>query len=86
MPSGRLKCVLRKHTQPVYAVAFSPSGHFVATGSFDKYVHIWNTHDGALVKSYKGTGGIFEVCWNRTGDQVAACFSSKNVVVLDFRM
>lgn len=86
MPSGKTLFTLNKHSQPVYSVAFSPTGKYVATGSFDKSVYIWSTGDGSLVKSYKGSGGIFEVCWNKTGDQVAACFSSKNVVVLDLRM
>eukprot|EP00884_Botryococcus_braunii_P016585 jgi/Botrbrau1/360/Bobra.110_2s0018.1 len=85
IPTGQQLLALTKHTQPLYSVAFSPSGQLIATGSFDKFVHIWDTHNGSLVKSYKGSGGIFEVCWNRTGDQVAACFSSKTVVVLDLR-
>ena len=33
-------------------------------------VHIWSTQNGQLVHSYKGTGGIFEVCWNSKGDKV----------------
>ncbi|MEQ2206608.1 hypothetical protein XENOCAPTIV_000570, partial [Xenoophorus captivus] len=79
---------LTKHQEPVYSVAFSPDGRHLASGSFDKCVHIWNTQvnreffskyykrarspvvscctsclqTGALVHSYRGTGGIFEVC------------------------
>lgn len=34
---------LTKHTEPVYSVAFSPDGKFLASGSFDKCVHIWST-------------------------------------------
>lgn len=34
---------------------------------------------GALVHSYKGTGGIFEVCWNSTGDKVGASASDGSV-------
>lgn len=34
---------LTQHTEPVYSVAFSPDGKFLASGSFDKYVHIWST-------------------------------------------
>lgn len=34
---------LTKHTEPVYSVAFSPDGKFLASGSFDKCVHIWAT-------------------------------------------
>uniref|UniRef100_A0AAR2M4H6 LisH domain-containing protein n=1 Tax=Pygocentrus nattereri TaxID=42514 RepID=A0AAR2M4H6_PYGNA len=34
---------------------------------------------GALVNSYRGTGGIFEVCWNSTGDKVGASASDGSV-------
>lgn len=36
---------------------------------------------GALVHSYRGTGGIFEVCWNATGDKVGASASDGSVSV-----
>lgn len=38
------KCIhtLTRHQEPVYSVAFSPDGKFLASGSFDKCVHIWN--------------------------------------------
>eukprot|EP01114_Cavostelium_apophysatum_P015750 TRINITY_DN4359_c0_g1_i1.p1 TRINITY_DN4359_c0_g1~~TRINITY_DN4359_c0_g1_i1.p1 ORF type:complete len:473 (+),score=84.69 TRINITY_DN4359_c0_g1_i1:179-1597(+) len=75
---------LTKHLDPVYSVAFSPNGEFLASGSFDRCLHIWSVKDGSLVKTYKGSGGIFEVCWNSKGDKVAACFSNNTVCVLDF--
>lgn len=102
---------LTKHQEPVYSVAFSPDGKHLASGSFDKCVHIWNTtvsvrfrlekvnrdgsialeslmfsfaplfQTGALVHSYRGTGGIFEVCWNSTGDKVGASASDGSVSI-----
>ena len=76
---------LTRHKEPVYSVAFSPDGKFLASGSFDKCVHIWSTDTGKLVHSYKGTGGIFEVCWNSRGDKVGASASDGTVFVLDLR-
>lgn len=40
---GTYLYTLTKHTEPVYSVAFSPDGKFLASGSFDKCVHIWST-------------------------------------------
>ncbi|XP_056320746.1 F-box-like/WD repeat-containing protein TBL1X [Danio aesculapii] len=76
---------LTRHQEPVYSVAFSPDGKFLASGSFDKCVHIWDTASGSLVNSYRGTGGIFEVCWNSVGDKVGASASDGSVCVLDLR-
>jgi transducin (beta)-like 1 len=87
------KCLysLTKHSDPVYSVAFSPNGEYLASGSFDRCLHIWSVKDGKLVKTYHGSGSIFEVCWNAAGDKVAACFSNSitedfTVCVLDFRL
>eukprot|EP01102_Stenamoeba_stenopodia_P009779 TRINITY_DN289_c0_g2_i8.p1 TRINITY_DN289_c0_g2~~TRINITY_DN289_c0_g2_i8.p1 ORF type:complete len:476 (+),score=45.89 TRINITY_DN289_c0_g2_i8:339-1766(+) len=82
---GSCLFTLTKHSDPVYSVAFSPNGEFLASGSFDRCLHIWSTKDGSLVKTYRGSGGIFEVCWNNTGDKVAACFSNNTVCVVDVK-
>ncbi|KAK1317660.1 Protein SPA1-RELATED 3 [Acorus calamus] len=77
---------LEAHRQPVYAIAFSPNGEYLASGSLDQCIHIWSVKEGKVVKTYTGNGGIFEVCWNREGDRIAACFSNSTVCVLDLRM
>jgi WD40 repeat protein len=56
---------LAKHSEPVYSVAFNPAGDLLASGSFDKCLHIWSVKDGTLIKTLKGGSGIFEVAWNR---------------------
>ena len=83
--TGACKHSLEKHTEPVYSVAFSSDGKLLASGSFDRCLHIWDVRSGGLVKTYKGHGGIFEVCWKES-NKVAACFSNNTVAVLDVRM
>ncbi|KAJ7966560.1 F-box-like/WD repeat-containing protein [Quillaja saponaria] len=83
---GRLLYSLNGHRDPVYSVAFSPNSEYLASGSMDKCLHIWSMKEGKIVKTYVGNGGIFEVCWNKEGDKVAACFANNIVCVLDFRM
>ncbi|XP_071913354.1 WD40 repeat-containing protein HOS15 isoform X3 [Coffea arabica] len=82
---GRLLCSLTGHREPVYSVAFSPNGEYLASGSLDKSVLIWSLKESKIIKRYTGNGGIFEVCWNKEGDKIAACFANNVVCVLDFR-
>ncbi|KAK8716642.1 hypothetical protein V6N13_043947 [Hibiscus sabdariffa] len=83
---GKLLYSLNGHRDPVYSVAFSPNGEYLASGSLDKSMHIWSLKEGKIVKTYTGNGGIFEVCWNKEGDKIAACFANNTLCVLDFRM
>merc|ERR1712032_501371 len=84
--TGKSCHVLDKHTDPVYSIAFSSDGQYLASGSFDRCLHIWSVKDGSLIKTYRGNGGIFEVCWNSQGTKVAACFANHIVSVIDVRM
>jgi len=47
---------------------------------------LFSFQSGQLVHSYKGTGGIFEVCWNSRGDKVGASASdgSVSIVFIEF--
>jgi len=82
------KCIhdLAKHEDQVYSVSFSPDGSYLASGSIDKNLYIWSVQDGSLIKTFKGEGSVYDVSWNIEGDKVAACFASKTVCVVEFRM
>lgn len=43
---------LKGHTGAVYAVQFSPCGRYVATGSFDKSVRIWDATAPTEVRAH----------------------------------
>ena len=79
MDKGTCLHTLRKHTDPVYSIAFSPDGCYLASGSFDKWLFVWSVQDGSLVRQNRGSSGIFEVCWDKDGGRVAACLSDKTV-------
>ncbi|XP_043805789.1 WD40 repeat-containing protein HOS15 isoform X3 [Manihot esculenta] len=83
---GKRICSLNGHRDPVYSLAFSPNGEYLASGSLDRCINIWSLKEVKIVKTYTGNGGIFEVCWNKEGDKIAACFANNTVCVLDLRM
>ncbi|XP_015782774.1 F-box-like/WD repeat-containing protein TBL1XR1 [Tetranychus urticae] len=76
---------LHKHTEPIYSIAFSPDGKLIASGAHDSHVYIWCTNSGQLVNSFEATDGVFEVCWNKSGDKLGVAESRGNVYVLDMR-
>jgi WD40 repeat protein len=49
---------LSGHTDYVYAVAVSPDGSQIASGSFNGEVRIWKTADGSLVKTINASPGL----------------------------
>ena len=42
------------HTDVVYAVAMSQDGKYVATGSFDKTIRMWDSKSGKCLRVLKG--------------------------------
>ncbi|KAK4726193.1 hypothetical protein R3W88_031110 [Solanum pinnatisectum] len=58
----------------------------MASGLLDKCINIWSVKEAKIVRAYNGSGGIFEVCWNKERKKVAACFANKKVCVFDMRL
>lgn len=56
MPIGEWQCVhtLEGHTNSVAAIAISPNGKRIASGSFDKTIRLWNANTGALLAKLTG--------------------------------
>ena len=46
VPMGASPLLLSGHTSYVYPVAYSPDGHWIASGSWDNTVRLWNAHTG----------------------------------------
>lgn len=75
-----------EHQYPVYGVAFSPNGEYLASGTVGGMVNVWSLKDGSLLKTYQANGDIYEVNWNKQSDQIAACVSSGDVALINFRL
>jgi transducin (beta)-like 1 len=74
---------LCRQTQPVYSLAPSPNGEYVATGSLGGNVSIWSLQQGEAVRELQGSGDTFDVSWSADGGLLCSCFSSGMLCVLD---
>ena len=48
------ECPLRVHSSFVNSVPFAPDGKFIASGSSDKTIKIWDAKSGALESTFRG--------------------------------
>ena len=61
------------HSNNVKAVSWSPDGKYIASGSDDKTVHIWDSRKGTLITRYTGHTDVLNVvAWSPNGKYVAS--------------
>jgi WD40 repeat protein len=71
--SGSNAYTYRGHTRFVNAVAWSPDGKRIASGSSDGTVQVWNAGDGGHVYTYRRhTGIVNAVAWSPDGKYIAS--------------
>src|SRR5262249_38066219 len=55
--------VLRGHTSYVYPVAYSPDGRWIASGSWDKKVRLWDARPGEFSAELRHPGVVFTLAF-----------------------
>lgn len=63
--------LLTAHTKPVAAIAFSPNGDKLVSGSYDRTLCLWNPYTGELLKTLKTDGRIATVVFSPDGRTLA---------------
>ena len=64
---------LEGHTSPVWSVAFSPDGRFIASGSGDKTVKVWELETAQTVHTLRGhTSEVSSVAFSPDGRFIAS--------------
>jgi WD40 repeat protein len=76
---------LKGHTDPIYSIAIAPGGPFVATGSFDRTIRLWDLATGKEARSLGGKNGhqnqVLSLAFSPAADLLASG-GSDNVVKL----
>ena len=77
---------VRSDGSQVECCCFSPDGSFVLSGSCDKTLKVWRTHDGSLVNTLQGhTDAVTKPYFHVRSDVsqvVCCCFSPDGSLVL----
>jgi WD40 repeat protein len=72
------------HTGDIDAVAFSPDGHWLATGSADKTIRIWDLPTGRSLHILMGhTDAVWSLAFSRDGKRLASTSQDGSVRVWD---
>ncbi len=86
LPPGAV--ALRGHKEAVYAVAFTPDGKYVLTGSGDPSVKVWEVATGKEVKTFAGPNGhrglVLGIAVSPDGTHFATAGADNSARVWDF--
>jgi WD40 repeat protein/tRNA A-37 threonylcarbamoyl transferase component Bud32 len=81
--TGKVRHLLRGHTDVVQETCFSPDGKHLATGSFDFSVRTWSVATGEQELAIKGRDWISGVAWSPDGKTIAVGGNAAMIDILD---
>jgi small GTP-binding protein len=82
-PSGlKLRKTLKNHAGWIGRIAWSPDGAFIASGSDDRTICVWNPATGELVRKIEGHNDtVFSVAWSHDGWLLASSSDDETVII-----
>jgi WD40 repeat protein len=84
VPPSHLASTLTGHTSEVWAMAFSPDGRLLATGSQDGTARLWTPATGQHLRTFTGhTGEVVAVAFSPDGRLLATASGDKTARVWD---
>ena len=78
------KAILAGHTSAIIAVAFSPDGTTIATGSSDNSIRLWDSNTGEHIKTLEGhTDALHSVAFSPDGKTLISGDQARSLLVWD---
>lgn len=71
------------HVEQVWAVAFHPSGRFLASGGFDHTLGLWNLEGGLVAQLTGHHEALKRVAWSADGKVLASIARDSRIIVWD---
>ncbi|MHA1819133.1 MAG: WD40 repeat domain-containing protein, partial [Promethearchaeota archaeon] len=70
------------HSSSVSSVCYSPDGKYIASGSYDKTIKVWEAASGHLVNTLIGhSSSVESVCYSPDGKYIALGSYDKTIKV-----
>lgn len=77
---------LEGHENWIHSLALDPSGRYLASGSDDNTVRLWDVESGACFETLRGhTQGVYAVTWDAAGELIASGSADNSIRVWDRR-
>lgn len=81
---GKLLRTIHGHADTIYAVAISPSGAILATGSYDQQVKLWDLATGNELRTLAGHNGcVFDLAFRPDNKVLASASADRTVKLWD---
>ena len=81
---GRIEQAMRGHDDVTFAVAFSPDGTLIASGSNDRKVFLWDLESREVIATFQGiSDNIYDVAFSPDGKSIAAASADNSVHIWD---
>jgi WD40 repeat protein len=81
---GKIISTFSGHKDAIYALALSPNGKILATGSYDQKIKLWDVDTGRELKTLSGHNGcIFNLAFRPDGKILASASADRTVKLWD---